>query len=330
MSADKGTKTPRKRSSGFTVEGKSVEELLKNGKAHLHQYKEENLRAIVTRLSSAGNKRLRRFEQSGMSESPAIAEVRQSGGKFSGKGKDHEGLKAEFLRLKNFFEDPTSTQQGWARVQERALRQAKEQKVIGKRKNPPGFTPSTGGSPAVGGGTAVGGSPSTGGVSMGDWEEGSEYADPEVTSSWVYDMETDTYTHPIFGEGWTFDSESGSYVNPDTGEVVNTPGAPRMYHDYDAYEDWRQTEGGTETGDLWRMVDSIAKMDPSFARQVGGYSGKDLRMRLFDAIDDAYVNNPSWTMEEARDYVMGRLEEIKAENDQFLGEASRIGKSEFM
>ena len=318
-----GAYTPKKRGSGrFTVEGKSVAELLKNGSAHLHQYTESNLRAIVTRLSSAGNKRLRRAEQSGGPVSPAIEDVKKSGGKFSGKGKDHEGLKAEFLRLKKFFEDPTSTQEGWQRVQRRATREAQKKGVI---------VP-TGGS-AVGGKGKKPTQPPVRTVdreALEDWVEGGEYADPEVTSSWVFHSDTNTFSHPIYGEGWTYDSSIDAYVDPVTGEVVSNPNAPRMYHDYDATSDWRKTEGGTETGDLWKMVDSIAKMDPSFARQVGGYKGKDLRMRLFYALDEAYVNNPGWSMEDARNYVASRLEEIKAQNDEFLGEASKIGKSEFM
>lgn len=302
-----GAYRPKKRSSGaFSVEGKSIEELLRNGGSHLHQYTESNLRAIVTRLSSAANKRLRRFEQSGLADSPAITEVKKSGGRFSGKGKDHEGLKAEFIRLKNFFSDPTSTQAGWERVQKRATRQATVKGVV---------------EPAP--------VKQTRAIDT-EWVEGSEYADPEVISSWRYNPDTNTYSHPVYGEGWEYDSTTDSYIDPVTAEVIEAPNAPRMYHDYDAYSDWRKTPTGTETGDLWRMVDSLAKLDPAFAKQVGGYHGKDLRMRLFDALDDAFVNNPGWTLEEARDYVATRLEEVKAENDRFLGEASKIGKSEFM
>ena len=296
------------------VEGKSVPELLKNGSAHLHQYTESNLQAIVTRLSSAANKRLKRFEASGMADSPAVMDVKASGGRFSGKGKDKEGLKAEFLRLKKFFEDPTSTQAGWEQTQARATREAQKRGVL----SPP--TPKGRKMPSP--------------VEVEGFVEGGEYADPEVMSSWTYDSKSDTYKHPIYGEGWVYDSSIDGYVDPVTGEVVQNPSAPRMYHDYDATADWRRTESGTETGDLWRMVDSIAKLDPAFSRGVSGGDsggvGKTLRNRLFDAIDEAYVNHPGWTLEEARDYVAGRLEEIKREQDEFLGDAASIGKSEFM
>lgn len=288
-----GTSSTRKR-GGFTVEGKSVEELLRNGSIHLHQYKEENLRAIVTRLSSAANKRLRRAEQSGLTDSPAYQEVQRSGGKFTGKGKDLEGLKAEFLRLKQYFGDHTSTQAGWNRVKENATRRAQQAGVL------PG--------------------------------SGSKSTQTSSENRWHYDSETDSFWHPDFGKGWQYDSATDTYEDPVTGEIAQNPTAPRQYHDYDATQDPRRTATGTETGDIWAMVDSLSKLDPDFARQVSGY-GPDtqtLRMLLFDEIDNEYVNNPELSLEQVRDIVAGRLNDIKARNNEFFGEASKIGESEFM
>lgn len=295
------TKTPRtsstpstRKSGGFTVEGKSVNELLRNGSMHLHQYKEENLRAIVTRLSSAANKRLRRAEQSGFTDSPAYQEVQRSGGKFSGKGKDLEGLKSEFIRLKQYFGDQTSTQAGWNRVKENATRRAQSAGVLpGSGTNPP---------------------------------------TSNRENRWHYDPESDSFWNPEYGKGWQYDSATDSYEDPATGEIVQSPSAPRQYHDYDATQDPRKTATGTETGDIWAMVDSLAKIDPDFTRQIGGY-GPDtqtLRMLLFDEIDNEYVRHPELTLEQVRDIVAGRLDDIKARNNEFYGEASKIGESEFM
>lgn len=286
------TKSTKKASTGtgFSVTGKSVEDLLKNGSAHLHQYKEENLRAIVTRLSSAGNKRLRRAESSGATDSPAYQAAQRSGGKFSAKGKDLEGLKSEFLRLKAYFEDPTSTQAQWNRIKKEATRQAQESGLIAHE------------------------------VRSG------------VPEGWTLDEETGTYSNPDFGGGWFFDTDLGAFVDDASGDLVNTDGAERTYHDFDATQDNRRTEKGTETGDIWAMVDSLAELDTAFKKQVGGYSSDvlTLRQQLFVEIDNEYVNHPELTLEEVRDLVMGRLDEIKDANNKFYKEAANIGASRFM
>lgn len=275
--------------TGFTVEGKSVEQLLKDGSAHLHQYREDNLRAIVNRLASAGNKRLRRAESSGLTDSPAYQAVQASGGKFSSKGKDLEGLKAEFLRLKSYFTDYTSTQQGWKNVKEESERKARQAGALPKRGTHP-------------------------------------------NAQWTYDEVFGTYSHPDFGVGWMYDASTDSYIDPATGEEVAGKGAPRRYHDFDATQDTRRTATGTETGDIWAMVDSLAKLDPAFSRQVNGYAADvlSLREKLFEAIDIEYVAHPELTLEEVRDLVAQRLNQIKEEYQSFYGEASKIGESEFM
>lgn len=273
-----GNKNPKK-TTGFTVEGKSVEDLLKTGSAYLTRLTTPHLRQIVTRLSSAGNKRLRRAEKGGSADSPAIERVKQSGGKFTGKNKDRAGLEQEFLRLKQFFRDPTSTMEGWKRVQNEALRKAKRAGVIQE--------------------------------------------EPKKPPAWNYDQDTGTYSHPDYGEGFTLDEVSGFYVNMDTGESVENP---RMYHDYDATADWRQTETGTETGDIWRAVDSLSKLDPRFGSYIGSY---ELRKDLFDAIDNAFVEHPGWSLDQARDYVSTRLDEIFNSQADHLGRAMDLGASTF-
>lgn len=312
--------TTRRGSSKFTVEGKSVETLLKNGSIHLHQYTESNLRAIVTRLSSAGNKRLRR---AGDTDSPAVLEVQRSGGAFTAKDKTHEQLKQEFLRLKAFFEDPTSTKQGWERIKKEAT-----EKALGKGAKKTGTKA----------GTKKGSNktaPPVPPITYETYTE-SEYMDPEVHATWHYDVATDTYTSTEHEGVWVYDSKTEGYVNQDTGEMIipNTSDqGGRMFHDYDATEDWRKLEtGGTETGEIWRMVDSISKIDPEFAKRAGGYGAgvESLRMLLFDAIDEEWVKGGNISFDEARDRVLDRLEEIKQKETAFYGEAGKIGSSEFM
>lgn len=273
-----GSTTPKK-SSGFMVEGKSVEDLLKTGSTFLNRLTTQHLRQIVTRLSSAANKRLRRAEAAGAGNSPAILEVKASGGKFSGKDKDKEGLKQEFLRLRSFFKDPTSTMEGWKRAQYEAERKAQLANILAERNKPP---------------------------------------------AWQYDPSTGTYYHPDYGEGFTLDDVSGYYVNDETGEIADT--GPRMYHDYDSTMDWRKTESGTETGDIWRAVDSLAKLDPRFASQMGSYEGRKM---LFDAIDNAFVEHSSWSIEMARDYVASHMDDIYNAQADHLSEAMGLGASTF-
>lgn len=66
----------------------------------------------VSRLSSAGNKRLKRIEAAGLTEySPAYKDIMQEG-KFSVKDKDEKALYQEFKRLSRFFHRSTATAKG--------------------------------------------------------------------------------------------------------------------------------------------------------------------------------------------------------------------------
>lgn len=97
-------------SNVFTsVSGKSVEELLDIDIDNFNMLDEKYLRKAVTRLVSAGNKRLKRLGKSDV-YSPAWYSVMYWGkGKFSVKGKNLNQLRAEFIRIRNFFEMETST-----------------------------------------------------------------------------------------------------------------------------------------------------------------------------------------------------------------------------
>lgn len=279
----------------FTVEGKSIDYLLKWGSRNLNNYTPENLRMVVSRLASAANKRLKRSKAAGDSEgiSPAVAAVDASGGKFSVAGKDHQGLKEEFLRVKSFLTDPTSTREGWRRAKRKAEREAQRLGVLNGGSKPPGNSGGNSGHP------------------------------------WIFDPETETYSNDDYTGQWEYDRETGFFTNLDSGEIVEqVADEVRFYHDYDTTEDYKTIydEDGnptTETGELWRMVDSIAKMHPEYEHSIN-YTGTSLRSALFNYIDNLWVSNPGMSFEDARDYAATELDKIKsAWESQNLGEKSR-------
>lgn len=97
----------------MSVTGKSVTELLEMNPDKLPA---DVLRHVVSRIASAGNKRLKRLDQAGV-KSRAGEVVMDSGGKFSVKGKSEDELRAEFMREKNFFERKTSSLRGIKQIQ---------------------------------------------------------------------------------------------------------------------------------------------------------------------------------------------------------------------
>lgn len=94
------------------VSGKSIKELMSIDPADFNRLDERELKTITSRLASAANKRLRRFEKSGIS-TPATRRAEESGGFFSVKGKTLNQTRAEFMRAKQFLEAKTSTRRGW-------------------------------------------------------------------------------------------------------------------------------------------------------------------------------------------------------------------------
>lgn len=292
--------------------GKSAKEIISGIGRNIGRVKESTLRSAVTRLSSAMNKRLDRAEKAGV-DSPAVRDVKSSGGRFSAKGKTFEGLKAEFIRIKNFFQNPTSTQQGWNEVQKEATEEAIGRGILKGRKGKKGKK-RRGGEPEPPKQPPEPPEPPRGpkGPIGGDVVE--EPTPPEEPGwsapwGWTWNEETRSWEHPQYGSGWIpYEGEGGGLIDPITGQIVGN--TARTRHDYDASEDPKVWGEGTETGKLWQMVDSIAAMDPRFAKRDDSEPTTDPRMKLFDAIDDAWVDNPALSFEEARDMVAGRLDEI--------------------
>lgn len=102
----------------MNVTGKSVSELLEMNPDKLSA---ADLRQVVSRIASAGNKRLKRLDKAGV-RSRAAEVVMSSGGKFSVKGKSEDELRVEFMREKNFFERKTSSLRGIKQIQKETLK----------------------------------------------------------------------------------------------------------------------------------------------------------------------------------------------------------------
>lgn len=110
------------------VSGMSVQDILNMDINTFNKLNTTDLRKVVGRLVSAGNKRLRSFERAG-ERSPATRHVAKSGGKFSTKGKDLNALRSEYTRAKNFMQAKTGTRKGWKQVKKETIASLKKNGV---------------------------------------------------------------------------------------------------------------------------------------------------------------------------------------------------------
>lgn len=110
------------------VSGMSVQDILNIDADTFNKLGVSDMRKVVGRLVSAGNKRLRSFERAGES-SPAVRHVAKSGGAFSTKGKDLNALRSEYTRAKNFLQSRTGTRAGWEKVKKDTTKALKKQGV---------------------------------------------------------------------------------------------------------------------------------------------------------------------------------------------------------
>ena len=106
----------------INVSGLTIEDILEMDFNDINKLNRKDLSAITSRLVSAGNKRIRRMEQSEKgSTSPIFTNLQ--GKKFSVRGKNTNQLRQEFANVKNFLEGKTSGIRRWE----------KEKKAIAKR-----------------------------------------------------------------------------------------------------------------------------------------------------------------------------------------------------
>ena len=94
------------------IKGKTVQNILDTPLNDLKKMTDSELRTVVGRLVSAGNKRLRRYESKKGELPNAGRQGTYEERKFSTQGKDRTELMEEFKRAKNFFGAETSSLTG--------------------------------------------------------------------------------------------------------------------------------------------------------------------------------------------------------------------------
>lgn len=304
-------KKPKKAKSVWSAAGKSVEELLKLGSDY-NRYRrltEPTLRKVVNRLASAANKRLRRMENAGEA-SPAYKEVQASGGKFSTAGKTLEGLRREFLRAKQFFEDKTSSLQFWRKVKDTAAYRATQEKVIAPPapvEPPKPVTPV----PPV---QAPPDEPLAGGETvLEDQEDQEDQENPPMPRQ---------VTYTEVQEDGTIVLEDGTVirVDPETGEILDE------YHGSQNRDKYAvdSPEYTKIVGDLWGAVDQLIDMDPA-------YRDRAFRYTVFDALENEFMSDRDTgvSIEDIKARLEGRMEELHRSRMDQIGAANRRGVSTF-
>ncbi len=104
--------------------GRTVKDLLEISSSRFAAMDERERRALVTRLSSVANKRVKSVEKVGKNV-PSLDVVGDLG-RFTAKGKSDTELTGEFLRLSRFLSDPTSTAKGAMAFVEETVSRAKD------------------------------------------------------------------------------------------------------------------------------------------------------------------------------------------------------------
>lgn len=91
-----------------------LQDLLNISATNLNKMTRSELSKVVSQLGSAANKRLKRFEESGI-KSGAYSQTIKAG-RFSARGKSLNQLRNEYIREKQFLESKTSTIRGYREV----------------------------------------------------------------------------------------------------------------------------------------------------------------------------------------------------------------------
>ena len=98
----------------------NVKDLLNLSWDDIRKMKRADLGKIVTQLSSAANKRIRRFKEKG-EVSPSVMYA-EKGGKFSGRGKNINQMRAEYVRIKTFMSQKESTLRQWESIKTETMK----------------------------------------------------------------------------------------------------------------------------------------------------------------------------------------------------------------
>ena len=93
-------------------------ELFEQDRERIHAKAEaiRQFRREASRMASMANKRVKRLEENGLTDTPAYKAYLETGGKFSVKGKSYNELQKEVSRLKSFIDAKTSTVKGTTAV----------------------------------------------------------------------------------------------------------------------------------------------------------------------------------------------------------------------
>lgn len=117
------------------VSGLSTKDILNMDINTFNKLNVSEMRKVVGRLVSSGNKRLREFERKAETDSPAYNSVMSSGGFFSTKGKDLNELRSEYVRAKSFFEKKSSTAKQWQDIKKDTVKQLQAKGVNINQRN---------------------------------------------------------------------------------------------------------------------------------------------------------------------------------------------------
>lgn len=103
--------------------------LLEMDVADFNRMKKSELKQAVRTLAYSANRRLREFAEAG-EESPATRYAEESGGFFTGRGKDTVNeLRTEFMRAKGYLTAKTSTLEGWTETRSQTVESLQESGV---------------------------------------------------------------------------------------------------------------------------------------------------------------------------------------------------------
>lgn len=119
-------KKPVKYKQHSIVSGMSVSDILNIDNDTFNNLGLKDMRLVVGRLVSAGNKRMRRMEEKGQA-SPAYLKAIETGGRFSTKGKTLNELRQEYARAREFLKQKSSSLSGWKELKKSTQKKLKEQ-----------------------------------------------------------------------------------------------------------------------------------------------------------------------------------------------------------
>lgn len=108
----------------YDVRGKSISELQRITPAQWKSLNRRERSQVVSRLASAANKRLARFEKAGISTPASRGAMKR--GKFSVKGKSKTELTTEYKRVKAFLSAETGTAKGYKKFKKRIKKSLKD------------------------------------------------------------------------------------------------------------------------------------------------------------------------------------------------------------